>query len=387
LKIRCNKQKPACERCESSGVTCVYSPYRWKGRPSNSARVTSPTAATTPRESLASPYVPRGTGTRRDRQRVPEPLALPSSDDAIAAAMDMPFEDSIQGASVDLHVTPWEPRSPAPTQSSSGLGPSLESTGVLGNFSHHRDPGSSPSWLSMPTAELDALLSPANTPGPTHACIDMVLDIIRQLHHGSPESLRYQLGSSDLVHMLHTAEGLGDGCSMLSTDQALKVNRDALQSMTHILSQNCDYCAADPNMDLLLYTISSRVLSRYQTIFDCIAQRQPRHRSSSSSFSSSETLCFNPLQFGDFKVDIAASRRMNSQLLICELTSLVRFLDTLADHGKGISLRRDGPKNVMNNSAAATPKSLGYCLIEAFHQFLTTSANDLTLQIVRFCQT
>jgi hypothetical protein len=156
--------------------------------------------------------------------------------------------------------------------------------------------------------------------------------------------------------------------------------------METVLCHNCSTCTSDSNIGLLLYTISSRMLTRYQTIFECITQQDWHAQAHHSVFQNQaappcETLRFEPVQFGDFKVDLPAARYLNLQLLMFELRNMEKFLDTLAGHmeRRRISPGRDRSTSNTQEDPKARPSTS--TVSEAFHNFLSQSVANLCTEI------
>nr|QPI71214.1 Zinc finger transcription factor [Ovatospora brasiliensis]WNZ75136.1 MollA [Ovatospora sp.] len=487
LKVRCNKQKPACDRCETLGLHCVYSPFRWKGRPSsnnnsssnnnnNSSANTSNAASTAKEKSRTGSNASLNTtvttpGPEVDMSPiVPLTLATTTDDAAAAAFLDgdkFPLDDDFTVSTLGLGSTmPWVLSVPTPTLSNSD---DMVLQSAADDTPYHSTPS-----RSSPILRDQGLPDAFGR----ETCLDMALDALCRLHRVPSETSRCLRDSpsnmSSDVHMLDedglfgtatngisgnntngkngTVTPNNNGCGIMSTDQAMKVNRAALQTMHHIASRNCGSCTADPNLVLMLYNISTRMVTRYRAIFDCIRhyppQQQPQnpflphahshahhqhHQSHhqhqhhypglpspaptlpGTARQSAEILYFNPVQFVDFKMDLATSRRMNSQLLLHEIKSLGRFLEGTW----GVGMEGGSPSGSISgsNPSGCVGDELDSCLNlsalvknadesmdghnggsgsgqvggwsgvqEAFRGFLTGQVAELAVEINGFCQ-
>lgn len=181
LKVRCKKQKPACERCDNFGLKCVYSPYRWKGRPSSTRDATalSPAATVTsnPLGATSSPpednsqhnYLPANDST------------LPAYDDAFLSVIESTFDEGFNAAPIDLNIPPWKSLClPAPTQGAS-LAPPPESADIAADLVPHHNFHDSPILPSSETTDVDPTAPAIGQPN-CHSCVDVALETLRKLH-------------------------------------------------------------------------------------------------------------------------------------------------------------------------------------------------------------
>ncbi|CAH0020356.1 unnamed protein product [Clonostachys rhizophaga] len=382
LKIRCDKQTPTCGRCRAPGLACVYSPYRWKGRPSSnrSRRL----------EGQGAPAEPASQPTRVAEE---EPSSSPVSRGG--ATQPQPGTEHSYPEYMELS-SPGVGRGQFPPTAEFSFEHSLE-IGLLNldvpardTFPHALMPVSQtePSSLYSPT-RVENVTQPSYPVGETTGTVGW--------GHES-ESGIHSLTTPSMASAITRAEGgdlnsgLGLPVESVSTDQALKVNRGALQTLNQIGSRNCNNCAADANMNLLLHTTCHRMLSIYRSIFQCIADKNhmstDRHQNGLEPpylpHFNSGGLYFSPVQFNEFRVDMLTARRLNSQLLNYELETLKRLVKTLGNprHSLGSAESRADASTQGRpvNSATATSYQ------EVLRQLLANSIDELIAEIRQFCQ-
>ncbi|GAW20841.1 hypothetical protein ANO14919_103530 [Xylariales sp. No.14919] len=293
---------------------------------------------------------------------------LPVTGDNFFTGIGIPFENSSNEVSVDLGaMSPWAPTSPIVVQNGSQETQPSPCSDALSNMTHQQDKDTlAPPTLSLIAFECQSHPQQTSTSTSGHVCLDTALQTLRELHCSPSEDT-------------------------ISSEQALKINRVALQRMSHILSHNCNTCIADSNIGLLLYTISSRMLTRYQTIFDCISQRdvqsqEHRHTLSNRVLLPCENLRFQPVQFGDFNIDLPAARFMNSQLLLFELKNMEKFLATFANYIEKRELRGACCNRATGTQGEPKPRPSISPILEAFHSFLGQSIAYLCTEIRTFFQ-
>ncbi|VUC29973.1 unnamed protein product [Clonostachys rosea] len=388
LKIRCDKQTPTCGRCRTPGLTCVYSPYRWKGRPSSNksrrpegqdapAEPASQPAPVAEEEPISSP-VSRGGATQPQpgypqymelsspgvvRGEFPQTteFSFESSLDLGLFNLDVPARDTYPHALMPVSQT--EPSSLySPTRVENVTQPSYldEATTRTAGWGHESDSG------------IHSLATPSMAPTVVRSCYEMALDTLSSLRSIPLDSCLFKVGPSRTrAEGGDLSRGLGLHAESVSTDQALKVNRAALQSLNQIGSRNCNNCAADADLNLLLNTTSHH-------------RRQNGLEQPYSPHSGPGGLYFSPVQFNEFRVDMLTARRLNSQLLKYELETLKRLVKTLGSprHSPGSAESRSDASAQGESVSSATATSYQ----EVLRQLLANSIDGLIAEIGEFCQ-
>ncbi|KAH7303829.1 hypothetical protein B0I35DRAFT_446075 [Stachybotrys elegans] len=408
LKIRCGKQKPACERCGSLGLACHYSPYRWKGRPSSSTSLAvmavplSPAYMPMPASSQVQPPTPGALPTPNNTRHssTPHSHSPPSASTINAgtakhsASRESPFStlDLFFDANFDV-VTPtdlyepqWESNSTLVASQCNFQGPPIDpSTTVLDGFTpSHGDETRVPrrlSSVSVPTTTpaTDMQVLSSQSSAIAHRCVALVLDTLHALH-ATP------LDSSPVDNEAAKSPSSGTATTRsLTTEQAIRINRHTIQTLIQMLARSCERCASDPSMDLLLYTVCARILSRYQSIFDSISQEHLPH--SSTPFPATERLQFNPIEFGELPIDLPAARSLNAQLLVHELKNLAKLQGLITGRGSNALFQNRYQSRGESIDAAPRNSASPYWTVQdSFYQLLTTSIEALIKQIDTFCQ-
>jgi hypothetical protein len=460
LKIRCNKQTPTCGRCSTSGLACVYSPYRWKGRPSSNGAARAAAQAQAAQERAETQTQAQVQGISRSGstpQHTPAPdetsgLASPIAsspcqpqsvyrhhsishshhhayhissppprtvtNDVFPSSVDgeSSFDNAIDPTFFGLYIPSRDSCLPPPPPPP----PLMHSSRSASSSSHQQHQqqlftlggvdSTQPLHINEPPpaapdsdSGIHSLVSPT-TRGPhvaVQSCCDMALDALSSLRRIPTDACRFK--AADPAKALREGTVLDRGFDLhvdsLSTDQALKINRAALQTLDHIVSRNCTSCAVDSDLDLLLQTTSHRMLNVYRSVFECISQPQPGERSgyrqhrvmSSGSISPPSQLgglYFSPVQFSDFKVDVMTAKRLNSQLLIYELKSLSKLVDTSkrSKDGQSVESYRSSATDDFGISSS-TPRPGSAAAQEVLRQLIITSIDELVSEIEKFCQT
>ncbi|KAL4781313.1 hypothetical protein BJX76DRAFT_19160 [Aspergillus varians] len=345
LKVRCDKGKPRCERCQASGSECKYRPYRWKTKvssnPLSQGHLCRPAVRTPPGHMLGIPD--------------PQQSAIRASGVNITS---------------DDHTTAFLGLSSAcaPTSTSSDFGHNSYKPSSLPDFSHFdfsaAFPEDVPNELSEPSSIVSSLFAGSNhemfdmttpeteedflTPGAAAnscSCADMALSIAEELYRGA------------------LCGPTGNVLSSPPSDLILKVSRAVVRKLDQLLVQGPCACSHDPSLLFMLASIISKTLDWYRVVFNGISQ-------ATNPDAAPETVPTAPIQFGDFKLNSEEQRRMEAQFLLCELQSLRRVLGILAKsaadrfHG---GLREIGP------------------LADLLHEFLSSALEKLMANVNSFC--
>ncbi|XXG94162.1 hypothetical protein Hte_000414 [Hypoxylon texense] len=377
LKIRCDKQRPTCERCRLAGPACVYSPYRWKGRPANSKG---------------------GGGGALERTET----ELPANDCALSTLLeDAPFDDAL--CDMDLATSPWHLDHHLPTPNGHEMilsqtcnaprrHPRVASS-TSTTPTHPWSSAESTSWEPVSVSvSVDSALSsgasstlvavtppPPNnkstTPTVAQGCLDMALSILDTLRLiPSKQPCRYQADANRTVHEPSRSPAIAH----LPTGQALKSARSAVQTLNQLLSRQCTTCVTDGGLECLLFTIGSDILGIYWAVFEGVRRpsHHDRHENDVAGEERTGSSIFAPMQlFAGFNVDAATSQRLNAQLVVHELKGFSKFLVKLEEREEAIAAK--------GNSAIATT---GFGIRVALRRHLSRSVADLTAEIDRFCR-
>ncbi|KAI1772349.1 hypothetical protein F4818DRAFT_170045 [Hypoxylon cercidicola] len=379
LKIRCDKQRPTCERCRLAAgrPACVYSPYRWKGRPATH----------------------NNNNSKEDSGAIdPTETELPPANDGGALSTlledDAPFDDAL--CDVDLATSPWHldlHLSTAPSsheiilsQSQSCNAPRRHpriASSTSTTPTHPWSSAESTSWEPV-SVSVDSDMSsgvsstlPPNKSATTaiaQGCLAMALSIFDTLRLvPSKQPCRYQ--TADANRAVYEPSR-SSAIAHIPTGQALKSARSAVQTLGQILSRQCTTCATDGGLGCLLFTIGSDILGIYWAVFEGV--RQPSHHDHHENGVAGEenNSIFAPMQlFGGFNVDTVTSQRLNAQLVVHELKGFSKFLGKLEEREEVIAAQ--------GNSAIATT---GFGIRVALHRHLSRSLADLMAEIDRFCR-
>jgi hypothetical protein len=101
-------------------------------------------------------------------------------------------------------------------------------------------------------------------------------------------------------------------------------------------------------------------------------------------------LYFSPVQFSDFKVDILTAKRLNSQLLVYELKSLSKLVETSRRPNESQSSVESYRSSATGDfgASSSTPRSSGSVAAqEVLRKLIITSIDELVSEIEKFCQT
>lgn len=342
-KVRCNKQKPSCQRCKFLKLDCVYGPSRRKGRPgSNQSKNMSP-----------RPDQLRSAGATSQST----PVDMSQSDtwceqqfpDTFTGFQNTPEDDG--SLSNFFNGSLWTPYSPqSVTESHERHDSQMSGSTAEGCFSMAVDkPKLSSSPASEITLALDLVKTSPDLATTDHLCISMAFNTLNDL---------YQLA---LCHQ--SAYSRQTNAVNPSSDQILRTNKVAVQNLEHLLLCDCITCSHDSNMAFILATIGSKILSWYRAVYNGdIVQLS----SQMPGLANETAVTTTPLTIGDFKLDHIVEIRMKAQLLLCELQKLGRVFDMLAQRNRG---RSDDLGGAEHN------------IYEAFEQFLRASLHDLVTKL------
>ncbi|KAE8140269.1 hypothetical protein BDV38DRAFT_27988 [Aspergillus pseudotamarii] len=356
LKVRCDKKKPRCERCESVQQHCVYGPYRWKGRSTATQAPLSSSYIRTGRQVPFKAVEGFDQSTARDLQ-VTEHM-IPEG--PVSSLPEFSLFPGLERVSFDFHgqlnamylgkddndrnglsARPALLDYFGPTTNSLSGQVDIKSLACLGGSESHplQEAGESESYFSSPDSWISRSICP---------CGSLAFNILQEMYRAE-DTCRLERGSR-----------------LPSNDHILKINRTAAQSLEQLLSRDCTDCREDSNMPFLIVTTMSKVLSWYQAVFDRINQQSP----TKSPVNLMEPLPATPIYFGDFELDTVAEQRITAQVLLCELGYVSKLLTMIRESALG---RLHNEREPMGT------------LLGAVSHFLLSTLNDLTSKVDEFC--
>lgn len=371
LKVRCNKQRPSCERCSKAFEKCVYAPYRWKGRPGPGNDKTR--LGPGPQYSPATDQLSPGSGTASDRPSTKQACVFLDPSAPIVEWQTHPVQDVndfINMLDMDLQMT---------SQDGSYGGEAVAD--------------------SIPSSELGSVTVSAQIdrgPEPTDAFIDM---INQSPALGDYDCDRIMLGLLQALHKSNlqckSATNPVAGTSpqrnarSSSSNYVMKSNRAARQHLDFLLTRRCrDTCLTSLDSRYLLRSICFRIQTRYENVFSSIMEDTLPSPAVSKdggdgidSYVQPGPVFFDPVQFGDFPLGYQGEKRINAELLLCELQA---FSSVVA---------RVGDMNIENQSGVAVKgtehdgmhcASLSHGAEPAFEALLHDRIDGLTKHIKMF---
>ena len=341
LKVRCDKGKPRCERCQASGSECAYGPYRWKTRaPSNPMT----------RERLYRQVV--GTQPGDMSLAYPQQSAIGSSEMNITSDGPTTTFPGFSGACT-----------PTPTYTSNDFGQNRYDRSSLPDFSHFNFPDVS-NELSEPNSIISSLFADSNPE---------IYEMSTPETEGEP---LIPIPSPNSCSCADTALGIAEDlyrgalCGPTPNGLILKVNREVVRKLDQLLVEGqCTY-SHEPSLLFMLASIISKSLDWYQVIFHEISQPPKNNNNNNNNPNAAaaapETVPTTPIQFGEFKLNPEEQRRMEAQFLLCELQSLRRVLGMLA-------------KNAVDRDRYHGT------LADPLHEFLRLALDRLMADVNSFC--
>ncbi|KAE8150927.1 hypothetical protein BDV25DRAFT_129181 [Aspergillus avenaceus] len=324
LKVRCDKKKPYCERCESTQHRCVYGPYRWKGRQPATHDFASktyghPTELT--KSAKVSKPSPQHTASTAQMSTGLWPVAHPNilSNYALFSEMKaLPVElhDEIDDFPAGLGGELGQSISPLPLGMESSSGPDRTPSQETSNYMSSL-PGSDTLSVLETSPSLSYMSSPeSRTPDVACYCATLAFSTLHDMHH------------AEFAFRMENNSGL------LSRDHIFKMNRTAVQNLNQLLSQHCIVCLSDHSVLFLITAIGSKVLSWYQILFSRISRHPPDARLMHPLGTGSVA----PVYFGDLELDGVTEQRITAQFLLCELQSLSKVFELNGEESMGTVL-------------------------------------------------
>ncbi|KAE8422936.1 hypothetical protein BDV36DRAFT_279466 [Aspergillus pseudocaelatus] len=356
LKVRCDKKKPRCERCESVQQHCVYGPYRWKGRSTaNQAPLPGSyirTGRQVPFKAVESFHQSAARDLQVTQHMMPEGPVSSLSDFSAFPGLErvcFDYHGELNGMYLGMGDYDRNEVSAKPalldhfgpiTNSLPGQ-VEIKSFASLGASESHPvlDASVSESYFSSPDSWTSRNICP---------CGSLAFNILQEMYRAG-DTCRLERGSG-----------------LPSNDHILKINRTAAQSLEQLLSRDCTDCREDNNMPFLIVTTMSKVLSWYRAVFDRINQHSP----TKSSVNLMEPHPTTPIYFGDFELDTVAEQRITAQVLLCELGYVSKLLTMIRESALGRSHNEREPIST---------------LLGAVSHFLSSTLNDLTSKVDELC--
>lgn len=323
-KVKCSKNKPICTRCEDRGISCQYVASQRSGRRSTLSSVVTPPLSTTitppPEPSRFGPLKAHSTTVTPSNLALETNLGVHAVDNNDFA--DFPiggFDEFFEqwGAGAGMLSTPntdgsvFDSRvlSPLPTTcshtpiSNAGFGPmdhSFESgsESVLpAGFDH----------VDLFRSDCSKTFKPA--PERPHSCLSLALDILPILY--IPPPICKLVSVSPCVHESYTI------------DYVISTNKKIIESISIML--DCP-CSLDGQLAFTLALITFQILAWYDAAARGVDSSQldndPRH--------SSEQILHIPISVRKYQLDGIHEKRMRAQLILSELSRVVRFVELLS---------------------------------------------------------
>jgi hypothetical protein len=280
-KVRCNKKKPVCQRCETHKLPCVYGPSQRRGKPLSTAQ----------HQSVQYPWT-----NNSDPFDMMNPISL--------------FSNPMSSAS---SFTPdlWPTYSPPSLDTSGSSG---EDSSVLIMSDINTNTNTTKATLEHnPNPSVRLTFAPLDSPCVGETCASTVFCTLGTL---------CQMGAVCNSDM---------GAEHISSGIILKTNRLAIQRLQELLRKGCEHCVRQTNLAFLLSTALSKIIAWYRAVFDGMADPSavmiPTGR---------EPVSMTPITVGDFQLDPGAQTRMKAQLLLCELQNVGPILSLVAQRNSKI---------------------------------------------------
>jgi hypothetical protein len=302
-KVRCDKGRPACQRCVSNKLVCVYSVSRRNGSEPWYKHLQRRQSLESSNQSQTSNYACHGTCSSANNS-VPYFVALPTpGNNAI------PFPPSSSGGCDDFDGFLFgEPKT------SMDLFNSYEDRNSYPQFTSLWSPSGETS--AMPLAALPEAGAPRN-----HDCEALAIETIRSLHY-SPD---YFTDVPPTVTLSDEA-GAARDVAMPSVDKIISLNRKALAKLPELLE--CP-CARYPHLALLHITIICKALFLYRVAVCAHDTRSSSPGSDdqspsgtgvgSSSSGSMNQMQPAKIQIGELQLDADDQATLHSAILLREL--------------------------------------------------------------------
>ncbi|KAK0640247.1 Aflatoxin biosynthesis regulatory protein [Lasiodiplodia hormozganensis] len=321
-KVRCNKKKPVCQRCEAQDLECVYGRSQRRGKPRAAQHHHHQQQQRQRDQPLHSPYSWCSTDPFDVMNTFPD-LRTTLPDAAMFDATSMWPEYSPPYPGLDLDSSSTDD---VRTVNSEPAGkdvspmPDVQPTTTTSNSS-----------VLLSFAALDK-------PCTGDTCTSTVFCTLGTLCHMGAASVGGIPQRGDVVDSTTTCR--------ISSDLILKTNRMAIQRLQQLLAGDCAACARDVNLGLLLCAAVSKIMEWYRAVLHGLAAGGGPVSSSSTAAAAvvrniHGAVAMTPITMGDFQLDLASETRMKAQLLLCELQNVGPLVDALALRNAGDGGRQE----------------------------------------------
>ncbi|KAI1416402.1 hypothetical protein F5Y13DRAFT_116814 [Hypoxylon sp. FL1857] len=301
------KLRATCNRCTL--LKCVYTPYRWKGRPAHPKTPVQQVPSTSAAEGSYSGLPAANIHTHSETLRASHP-----GRDNLQANQQRAVPTCVSP------ITGWDPQGQADLDNFVNMfGMDLEMLGGVENSPSEGRTESSSEFEQRPPSRFTFTVMGPPPRLDYYDCYQIMLGLLEGLSQLNPgcESARVRLVPGASCH---------NHPGRFSSNDLMKSNRTALQHLDFLLSRSCrDTCLSRLDSSYLLHSICLTILARYQDIFESLAQNPLRSMPPTPPFLSDRSVSrtgavfFDPVQFKDFPLDRQAEMRINAELLLCEL--------------------------------------------------------------------
>ena len=326
-KVKCNKEKPSCTRCEERGMYCYYNPSQRSGRrsaPSSVGTVPVSTTVTPPAESLnfksqnTNPnHTP--TGQVSENSHLPEFQRndFDGWDTGVIPASSLqgtPFDFTIASPLSYVNASNHVFGSVDRFSIGSGLSPSTgydAGDSHMGNFGDPH-PRILPTPLSLHDSNQHLCFDDKSTTERPHSCLDLALNIFPVLH--IPPSTCKLLSVSPMEH---------DSSLFPTIDHVISTNKAIIDSVSTMLT--CA-CSLDEHLASILTLITFKIMAWYAAAARDVDGNEPNYH----SIADCERVVHSPITVGKYHLDGHDRRRMRAQLILSELHRVVRLVELLS---------------------------------------------------------
>ena len=388
-KVKCGKERPRCERCNTNDLNCVYGPSMKHGKPEKKMKLSNPHSSPTSLPSASAP---------NSRGQFTSPVDKNYYND-----LHQSYSELLQniGGPNNFSTYPWNSNNtntipaniytaPPPEPSFPPLCDPFWPESIA---SAHHGTGS----LSPTKLDLNSTLGPLDTPNPMISNLDFSPQNINPdslnpiSSPSSSTSLTALGGHESFSHTQHNGIGvydcymiatstlatlhfrprsfLGDGSDSLSSlysnspsmlptpaptiqtlDDVLRSNQEAISSVFRLLKCSC---AEDPHMAMLYASIIMKVLYWHQVAAGTrnsssrsipTSEGLPSPADSSAGLSSGNSPCSSaapfissePIKIGTYTPDEEDQEPIRRLFLLSNLKKTGRLIEAFASVGEGV---------------------------------------------------
>lgn len=307
-KVRCNKKKPVCQRCEAQDLECVYGRSQRRGKP-----------RAIQHHSQQHHQQQRRPIEQQREQPLHSPYGWCSTDPFDVMNTFPDFRSTLPDAAMFDPTSMWPEYSPPypglDPDSTTRASSSTDDVRTVVSEPAGKDASPMPD-VQLPDASVTLSFAALDKPCTGDTCTSTVFCTLGTLCHMGAASVGGR------------SQQRGDDNNSISSDLILQTNRMALQRLQQLLAADCGPCAQDANLGLLLCAAVSKILAWYRAVLHGMA-------ADPASAIRIGAVAMTPLTMGDFQLDLAAETRMKAQLLLCELQNVRPLLDALARRNAG----------------------------------------------------